>query len=311
MPDPAPGHAAHDALLVAAHAAGDAEGADLGRAAALVASCPECARLHRDLRALAAALASAPAPARPRDFGITPARAAALRRPRGWRRLLAPLAGARSAAGPLAASLAALGLAGLLLGGGLRLPLGGAGTAALAPERAGASAEIGAAASAPAAGNYDTNAAGAGEAGAPSTAALAAPPVAAAAPSAAPSMAAASAAASHDSTYGPSPAAVPATQAPAHVDQSPAAASSATGGSVKVVGQGSSSSTAGGPSDAGSSAAAVLAPAPYATEAPGEAQAALGGEGSGPSPLVLGSLALLVAGIVVGVLRLVARRLVP
>ncbi len=132
MPDPAPGHAAHDALLVAAHAAGDAEGADLGRAAALVASCPECARLHRDLRALAAALASAPAPARPRDFGITPARAAALRRPRGWRRLLAPLAGARSAAGPLAASLAALGLAGLLLGGGLRLPLGGAGTATVA-----------------------------------------------------------------------------------------------------------------------------------------------------------------------------------
>ncbi len=140
MPGPASPHAAHDGLLVAAHAAGDATGADLERAAALVASCPECARLHRDLRALASALAAAPAPARPRDFRLTEAQAGALRRPRGWRRLLAPLSGARSAAGPLAASLAALGVAGLLLGAGLRLPLG-AGTAALAPSPAGGTAE--------------------------------------------------------------------------------------------------------------------------------------------------------------------------
>jgi len=128
-------HAAHDPLLVAAHAAGDASGADLARAAALLASCPECARLHRDLRAIPLALASAPAPSRPRDFRLTAERAASLRRPSGWRRLLAPLSGARSAAGPLAASLAALGLAGLVLGGGLNIGFpGGSATSALAPQ---------------------------------------------------------------------------------------------------------------------------------------------------------------------------------
>jgi hypothetical protein len=131
-------HAAHDPLLVAAHAAGDASGADLARAAALVASCPDCARLHRDLRALPGALASAPAPARPHDFRLTAEQAEALRRPSGWRRLLAPLSGARSSAGPLAASLAALGIAGVLLGGGLSLGLGGSATSAPAPQAAAA-----------------------------------------------------------------------------------------------------------------------------------------------------------------------------
>ncbi|MFN8630313.1 MAG: hypothetical protein U0838_08320 [Chloroflexota bacterium] len=138
MPVPSD-HAAHDPLLVAAHAAGDASGADLARAAALVASCAECAALHRDLRALPRALASAPAPARPRDFRLTGADAAALARPSGWRRLLAPLSGARSASGPLAASLAALGVAGLLLGGGVNLNLAGSGatsTSGLAPQAA-------------------------------------------------------------------------------------------------------------------------------------------------------------------------------
>ena len=129
-------HAAHDPLLLAAHAAGDASGADLARAAALVAGCPDCARLHRDLRALPLALASAPAPSRPRDFRLTAEQAESLRRPAGWRRLLAPLSGASSAAGPLAASLAALGLAGLLLGSGLsgalNLGVGSAGSAGTA-----------------------------------------------------------------------------------------------------------------------------------------------------------------------------------
>jgi len=143
MPAPSD-HAEHDPLLLAAHAAGDASGDELGRAAALVASCPDCARLHRDLRALPGALASAPAPARPRDFRLTAEQAEALRRPSGWRRLLAPLAGARSAAGPLAASLAALGLAGVLLGGGLTLGLGGSATSAPAPQAAAAGSAAGA-----------------------------------------------------------------------------------------------------------------------------------------------------------------------
>ena len=128
MPDPR-AHADHDPELVAAYAAGDAAGEGLAAAAALVARCAECAQLHRDLRALAAALGSAPAPARPRDFRLTAAQAAAARRPSGLRRLLAPLAGRGSLAGPAAASLAALGVAGILLAGGLRL---GAGAASLA-----------------------------------------------------------------------------------------------------------------------------------------------------------------------------------
>ncbi|HEY4752639.1 MAG TPA: hypothetical protein VIH37_05090, partial [Candidatus Limnocylindrales bacterium] len=134
MPDHA-AHDDHDRLLIAAHAAGDATGADLARASELVATCPECARLHRDLRALSSAMAATPAPSRPRDFRIDAGQAEALRRPTGWRRILAPFAGARSAAGPLAASLATLGVAGLLLSGlgsGLSFGLGAGSSAATA-----------------------------------------------------------------------------------------------------------------------------------------------------------------------------------
>ena len=113
--DPAPAdHAAHDAVLVAAYAAGDAEGPGLEAATALVAGCADCAALHRDLRAIAAALPELPAPARTRDFRLTPGQAASLR-PSGWRRLLAPFAGPRFAfAAPLGSGLAALGIVGIL-----------------------------------------------------------------------------------------------------------------------------------------------------------------------------------------------------
>ena len=121
--DPA-AHATHDLLLVAAFAAGDATGAELEAAAALVAGCPGCAALHGDLRLIAAALPAMPAPRRSRDFRLTAGQAASLR-PAGWRRLLAPFAGPRFAfAAPLGSGLAALGLAGLLLAG-TGLPLGG------------------------------------------------------------------------------------------------------------------------------------------------------------------------------------------
>ena len=123
-------HAGHDPSLVAAYAAGDAAGRELAEARALVSGCAGCAELHRDLRAIAAALPAVPAPARPasRDFRITPEQAAALRpsRARGaLARLLAPLASARFAfAGPAGAGVAALGLAGVLLSGGLGQPVG-------------------------------------------------------------------------------------------------------------------------------------------------------------------------------------------
>jgi hypothetical protein len=120
-------HATHDQELVAAYAAGDATGADLDTAIALVAGCAACAALHHDLRAIAAALPTLPAPARSRDFRLSPEQAAALR-PTGWRRLAGVLAGPRfSFAAPLGAGLAALGLATLLLTGpGLPLGMGGA-----------------------------------------------------------------------------------------------------------------------------------------------------------------------------------------
>ena len=108
----------HDPLLIAAFAAGDAEGADLERARDLVAACDDCAALHRDLRSIATAMPALPAPARSRDFRLTPEQAASLQ-PAGWRRLLAPLAGPRFAfAAPLGGSLAALGIVGVLVASG-------------------------------------------------------------------------------------------------------------------------------------------------------------------------------------------------
>jgi len=118
-----PDHRNHDQSLIAAHAAGDAEGADLDQARDLVAACAECAALHHDLRAISAALPAMPAPTRPRDFRLTPEQADSLR-PAGWRRLLAPLAGPRFAfAAPLGGSLAALGIAGILVAGAASTPV--------------------------------------------------------------------------------------------------------------------------------------------------------------------------------------------
>ncbi len=141
-------HATHDPLLVAALAAGDAAGAELEAASALVAGCDACAALHRDLRLIAAALPAMPAPHRSRDFRLTAGQAASLR-PTGWRRLLAPFAGPRFAfAAPLGSGLAALGLAGLLLAGN-GLPPGGA-TAGAGSESGPVTASAAAAAPVPA-----------------------------------------------------------------------------------------------------------------------------------------------------------------
>ena len=118
-----PDHRNHDLLLIAALAAGDAEGTDLEQARDLVATCDECAALHHDLRAISAALPATPVPTRSRDFRLTPQQADALR-PAGWRRLLAPLAGPRFAfAAPLGGSLAALGIAGILVAGAASTPI--------------------------------------------------------------------------------------------------------------------------------------------------------------------------------------------
>jgi hypothetical protein len=110
-----PDHVTHDPELIAAYAAGDAAGPALDQAADLVASCTECAELHRDLRAISTALPELPAAVRRRDFRLTPEQAAALR-PAGWRGVLAAFAAPRfRLAAPLGAGLTAAGLAGLLL----------------------------------------------------------------------------------------------------------------------------------------------------------------------------------------------------
>jgi hypothetical protein len=119
-------HPDHDLELVAAYAAGDASGPDLELASALVSTCAECSALHHDLRAIAAAMPELPAPARPRDFRLTPEQAASLR-PSGIRGMLATLSGPRFAfATPLGTGLAALGIVGALVASGGLPSSGGA-----------------------------------------------------------------------------------------------------------------------------------------------------------------------------------------
>ena len=128
-------HPDHDLELIAAYAAGDATGPELDRATALVASCTDCAALHHDLRSIAAAMPAMPAPARTRDFRLTPEQAAELR-PRGIRGFLATLSGPKfSFATPVGTGLAALGIVGVLVASG-GLPVGSGGTAAPQPETA-------------------------------------------------------------------------------------------------------------------------------------------------------------------------------
>ncbi|MFL5681233.1 MAG: hypothetical protein ACJ77B_11605 [Chloroflexota bacterium] len=138
-------HATHDLFLVAAHAAGDTLGTDTERAAALVATCPDCGALAADLVAIAAATHDLPAAARPRDFTLRPEDAARLR-PMGWRRLAAAFGASRlELVRPLAAGLTTLGLAGILLAG-LPAVQGQAGGAVLSKVGAAIRSDSGAAA---------------------------------------------------------------------------------------------------------------------------------------------------------------------
>src|SRR6266542_1686393 len=118
----------HDEYLIARLAAGELDGREAESARALVAACDACAELLADLVAISAATTHLPAPRRTHDFRLTAEDAARLRRT-GWRRLVAhfgePQFGFTK---PLATGLAALGIAGLILGS---LPSGfGTGSAA-------------------------------------------------------------------------------------------------------------------------------------------------------------------------------------
>lgn len=105
----------HDETLIARLAADDLSESEAAQAQALVAGCPACAELQADLRLIMAATASLPAPRRTRDFRLTNADAARLRRT-GWQRLVGRFGDPRLAfTRPLASGLVALGIAGLVI----------------------------------------------------------------------------------------------------------------------------------------------------------------------------------------------------
>jgi len=108
------GHARHDGLLIASTV--DRRLATPSTLAqALLTACTECARLHDDLLALAAALPSAATPRRTRDYTLSAADAERLR-PRGLTRWLRYIGSSRDTlTRPLAIGFTTLGLAGLLV----------------------------------------------------------------------------------------------------------------------------------------------------------------------------------------------------
>ena len=143
-------HAQHDLDLITGHAAGDLSDAERIRADALLSSCSACADLRHDLVAIASAVRSLPTPTpTTREYRLTPAQAASLRRG-GWiKSLLRPFASPRSTARPLAMAFTTLGLAGLLVANILPSLFGSAGALAPAPQ-AGAERAQAAATAAPA-----------------------------------------------------------------------------------------------------------------------------------------------------------------
>lgn len=109
---PTPAHASHDEMLIARLYGGDVDSGERAAALDRIAECPDCADLFADLTAIAEADAAMRVPSRPRDFSLTEADGARLRRKRrlGW--LFG--AGLRRSLG---GSLAALAVAGVVLTG--------------------------------------------------------------------------------------------------------------------------------------------------------------------------------------------------
>lgn len=128
-------HAAHDMTIVAALAArpSDLDVRTASSARAQVAACEACADVLADLLALQTTLPTTATPARPRDFRLTDADAARLRRS-GWRRVVGFFGSPRDGfSRPLAIGFTTLGLAGLLIATVPSMALYG-GSAGAAPE---------------------------------------------------------------------------------------------------------------------------------------------------------------------------------
>jgi len=271
----------HDETLIARLAAGDLTEAEAGRARALVAACPACAQVEADIRSIIAATAGLPTPHRTRDFRLTDADAARLRRT-GWRRLLGRFGEPRLAfTRPLATGLVALGIAGLIFASAPSfLQAGGASTAAQAPVAGGLSGlPASSSADSSATGiEYGPGAAGGVDGGESAASAPVPPPLPV--PSPAASVAAA------DASAGSATSSLPADVS------SPTAAPSPVG--IRNL----------------ASVPVSAVPAPVFNANPGEGKSTSGpAEGpSGTSALVLVSLVLLLIGAALFVLRWAARR---
>lgn len=117
QPTSVPAHAAHDLTIIASLAARTPDLSEVQASAAReqLASCGACTDLLADLVAFQAVLPTTSTPSRPRDFSLTSADAARLRRD-GWRRILGFFGSARdNVSRPLAIGFTTLGLAGLLV----------------------------------------------------------------------------------------------------------------------------------------------------------------------------------------------------
>ncbi len=103
-------HSNHDELLIVRLFGGDVDDPERARALDQLTECEDCATLFADLRATADATASLPIPTRPRDFILTEADAARLRRARRGLGLLSALRRTRAIGG----ALVAIGLVGIV-----------------------------------------------------------------------------------------------------------------------------------------------------------------------------------------------------
>lgn len=136
-------HNTHDPEIVARAAAADLASDEAMAARDLLASCSACAGLAADLGAIIAAtrdlgpaMAGATAPPAPRDFCLTEADAARLRR-RGFLDLGGLRTGLQGRVRAFGGALAALGLVGLLVSAGTPSLFLGAGGAATSESAAG------------------------------------------------------------------------------------------------------------------------------------------------------------------------------
>jgi anti-sigma factor RsiW len=268
-------HATHDPELIAAALGGSLDPSERRLIDDRLATCGSCAELHADLLAIASAQRALPTPSRPRDFRLTPADAHRLR-PRGFRAVLAAIGSSRDAfSKPLAVGLTTLGLVGLLVGAVPSFGLGGATSLST----------VGAAVN-----QYD-NGKGTGsdaltEGGGDGTVFGGQDNPPGAAPSSAPSAAAPSAAA-------------------AAAPEPSAAASTAEGPVAPIIRSGAPQTAASPVADTSSNGDAESLAANRETQ---EA-ARLAAAAEGPSPLLLASLLMLLAGIALFAARWGARRL--